>query len=142
MIHDSKRKGFTLIEVLVVSTIIAVMAAIGLVSYSSASRRSRDAKRKADIAQIQAALEMYRTDIGSYPTSIGGNPITSLVILKNNGYIQNIPVDPVSTKSYYYEANATFAYSYVLMAKFDGAVAPTDISCTPTTGYDYCVKNP
>ncbi|KKU11410.1 MAG: hypothetical protein UX17_C0079G0007, partial [Parcubacteria group bacterium GW2011_GWC2_45_7] len=47
-----KSFGFTLIEILVVATIIGLLAAGGFVTYSNLSRQSRDAKRKADLEQI------------------------------------------------------------------------------------------
>jgi len=63
--------GFTLIEILVVTTIIAILAAIGIVSYSQTNKNARDKKRQADIEQIRSALEMYRADEGVYPTDLG-----------------------------------------------------------------------
>jgi prepilin-type N-terminal cleavage/methylation domain-containing protein len=62
-------KGFTLIEMLVVVLIIATLAAVALVSASSARLTARDAKRKADIRSIATALETYITQRGSFPTS-------------------------------------------------------------------------
>lgn len=88
-----KTPAFTLIEVLVATTIIAVLTAIGVVSYTSASRNSRDAKRLADVEQIRAALEMYRADVGDYPASITftfGETLSS----GDNTYMSPIPVDP------------------------------------------------
>jgi general secretion pathway protein G len=63
------KSGFTLIELLVAATIISVLAAIGIVSYQSANQRARNSKRQADMEQVRAALEIYRTDNSAYPTS-------------------------------------------------------------------------
>ncbi len=54
-----KNTGFTLLELLVVIGIIAVIIGMGIVSYSATQKRGRDAKRKADLVAIQAALEQY-----------------------------------------------------------------------------------
>jgi general secretion pathway protein G len=62
-------KSFTLIEVLVVATIIAFLAGASAVSYSEFNKRSRNAKRKADLEQIRLALELFRDEIGRYPLS-------------------------------------------------------------------------
>lgn len=61
------RSGFTLIELMVAISIIAILAAVGLVSYSSAQKVSRNSKRIQDLKAIQTALETYRTANGSYP---------------------------------------------------------------------------
>ena len=49
--------GFTLIELLVVITIIGILAGIGLNSFQSSQKKSRDATRKSDLRQISHALE-------------------------------------------------------------------------------------
>ncbi len=86
-----KNRAFTLIEVLVAVTIIAVLTAIGVVSYVSANRNARDSKRLSDVEQIRAALEMYRADQGEYPASItfGGSLVSG-----SNTYMSPIPNDP------------------------------------------------
>ncbi len=81
----NQKKGFTFIEVLVVTSIIAVLATIGVVSYSSANIKARDGKRKADVEQIRAGLEMYRVDIGLYPAALASLSTT---------YINTLPTPP------------------------------------------------
>lgn len=65
----SNIKSFTLIEILVVATIIALLASGGAVVYTQLNRASRDAKRKADLEQIRLALELFRDEMGRYPVS-------------------------------------------------------------------------
>jgi len=70
-----KNRGFTLIELLVVIAIIGLLATLSVVAFGSTRTKARDAKRKADIAQIQKALDMYYADNGLYPISGGAtNP--------------------------------------------------------------------
>jgi len=67
-----ERFGFTLIELLVAIAIIGILASVGLGSYTSSQIKARDARRKADLGQIQKALEMYYNDKGKYPLSDEG----------------------------------------------------------------------
>lgn len=148
---DSKTVGFTLIEILVAVTIIAVLTAIGLVSYGSANRNSRDAKRKSDIEQIRQALEMYRADNGFYPARNAGSWTNTQDYnlfgrdLITNGYSSAIPTDPQSpTQTYWYRATdnvGTTYYGYCLSAKLETTIPPP-ATCTPNGIQNYGVKNP
>ena len=67
------KKGFSLLELLVVIGIIAVLLAIGAASYSTVQRKSRDAKRRGDLKALQQAAEQYYAVCGSeYPTAVAG----------------------------------------------------------------------
>ena len=83
-----KNSSFTLIEILVVATIIGLLAAGGIASYTQFNKQARDARRKADIEEIRAALEIYRSNTDIYPDSL--SPIVP-------SYIKSIPVDPKLT---------------------------------------------
>ena len=87
MKEKNNKKGFTFIEILVVVTIIGILAAIGLVSYQAVNKKSRDGKKKADLEQIRAALEMYRSD------SVSGNYPALLTDLETT-YIYSLPSPP------------------------------------------------
>lgn len=65
--NHRKQWGFSMIELLVVTTIIIVLTSVGLVAYNTTSKKTRDGKREADIAQIRSALEIYRSLNGLYP---------------------------------------------------------------------------
>ncbi len=70
--------GFTLLELLVVITIIAILAAIGLGNYTRTLSRGRDAKRRADLKAIQNALEQYYVNHNNtYPSDGAGNLLYS-----------------------------------------------------------------
>ncbi|HBD01919.1 TPA: hypothetical protein DCZ17_00145 [Candidatus Collierbacteria bacterium] len=125
------KKGFTLIELLVVSTIIITLIGIGSVSYVRALQTSRDSRRKTDLEQIRQALETYRSENGSYPTT---------ATWKNSGvlyptYLTTIPSDPKA--GYLYGYIRTTATTYVLCAALE--VTTTPISCgTGTCGTGTC----
>lgn len=58
--NNMNRKGFTLVELLVVVAIIAILSTIGLVVFSDAQKNARDARRKSDIDAIAKAIESKR----------------------------------------------------------------------------------
>ena len=60
-------KGFTIIELLVVISIIGLLSTISVVALNGARKKSRDAKRIADINNLQTALELYYNDNNGYP---------------------------------------------------------------------------
>lgn len=66
--HMSKnlKKGFTLIEMLIVVVIIGILAAALIPRLQGIQGRARDTKRKADLSQIGTAAAVYKSDNGSY----------------------------------------------------------------------------
>ncbi len=143
-----RKKGFTLIEILVVATIIAVLTALSIVSYTNINKRSRDTKRKSDIEQLRSALEMYRSDNGFYP-NVGSGGWTDAANLGAGlvpTYIAGIPADPKSpTQVYRFQAKNFVSgnyYGYCLSGLIESET-PTN-TCTPDTvnGHNYGVKNP
>lgn len=117
---NRKRFGFTLIEVLVAVTIVAVLTAIGMVSYASANRSSRDAKRKSDLEQIRAALEMYRADCGFYPEAITpGSPLTSSCLGSTVTYMQQVPQDPKPSSGCEYGYSRVDENNYTITVCFE-----------------------
>jgi len=61
------RKGFTLVELLVVVAIIGILTTIAVVALSGARQKARDTKRVADVRQIHTSLELYNNNSNGYP---------------------------------------------------------------------------
>lgn len=142
------RKGFTLIEVLVATTIIAVLISIGIVSYASVNKRSRDARRRSDVEQLRSALEMYRADIGSYPDPSGAfgwvdvSDLTASLVTTGN-YMPAIPTDPKSpTLTYRYKASSL--YGYCISAALENASSESIPTCVDgaSADHNFGAKNP
>src|SRR5690348_7093470 len=71
------QKGFTLVELLIVIAIIGILSTLLMTNFIGVRQRARDAQRKADVRQIQSALELYRADNGSYPAAAGSNGLST-----------------------------------------------------------------
>ncbi len=110
------RKGFTLIEILIVVAIIAILASIVIVGLGPAQQSGRDARRLSDIQGIQNGLELYYQKCGFYPNAIDNttacpgdtsNDFPGMVTaVVGSGVIasaSNIPNDPsYPHQSYFY----------------------------------------
>jgi len=105
-----RKRAFTLIELLIVITIIAILATLIFVNVASARKKARDAKRKADLKNIQTALELFNEDNkGVYPATGGawyGEPGCGLSTPSNGyipdlapSYVNKLPSDPVKVSS-------------------------------------------
>lgn len=103
-ISKMNQKGFTLIELLVVIAIIGILAALSVVSFTTAQRQARDVGRKSDLKQYQTSLEAFANKQSSmlYPsrtTAISPDGLCATLGIDNS-----CPQDPKTP---------TFNYSYL-----------------------------
>lgn len=107
------RKGFTLVELLVVVAMLGVLSTFVIIQFSGAQRHARDTKRREDAIGYQTALEVYANSHSNrYPVSTTLANITSICSTLG---ISNCPADPTQTgnNNYKYRSNASGS-SYVL----------------------------
>lgn len=122
------RLGFTMIELLVVATIIIVLTTIGLVSYQKTNQNARNGKRKTDLETVRQALVLYRTDQGSYPI---GSAFNTMITAISTYLAATSVVDPLNATPY--------VYSY---SSIDGITFQLCSYLEPDPGTQYCVTNP
>ncbi|MEO8430318.1 MAG: prepilin-type N-terminal cleavage/methylation domain-containing protein [Acidobacteriota bacterium] len=86
----SSQAGFTLLELLVVMTIIGILAAIAVPALRDSPQRAREAALREDLFAMRSTIDQYHGDKGNYPPD--------LQTLVTDGYLRKIPLDPM-TKS-------------------------------------------
>ena len=131
---DKKQKGFTLVEMIIVTVIIGILAGIVItvINIPRVQARSRDSKRIGDLKMIQTALELYFAENRQYPRSVTWTSVSNLAT-DLNSYMSQIPVDPlvdeeisdsakrcygITTRQYSYGSNDTQG-KYVLMVEME-----------------------
>lgn len=115
------RKGFTLVELLIVIIIIAVLAAIAIPKFVNSGQRSKEAAMKSDLKLIRNAIELFRNDTSYYPKQLADLAATtapatgydstatskSITATDFKGpYLATVPNDAVSGTTYTYSTTA------------------------------------
>jgi general secretion pathway protein G len=97
-------KGFTLVELLIVFSIIVILAVILIAYFRSQILKGNDARRRADISRIKVAVEEYEKDHNCYPLYVSCGIVSAQPIYP---YLNNVPCDPVTKKPYVYEPSCS-----------------------------------
>lgn len=121
------KKGFTLIELILIISILGILSVGVLTALNPIAQiqKANDAKRKSDISQVQRALELYYQDNNAYPASTSDFKISingSAVAWGSSWepYINVLPQDPVSTNVYiYYSPVNSNGQTYYLYANLE-----------------------
>lgn len=135
--HACRQTGFTLFELLVSISIIAVLTAVAVVSFGGLNKKTRDARRISDLEKIRLSLEAARQIGNTYP-----GDLTSLV---GSSLLEKIPLDPKGAGYSYAYSVGTSKYTYVLCAYMEdvgSTTANTGCGSCGTSGCNYKVINP
>lgn len=84
-------RGFTIIELMVVMTIIVILASMGLVQYRRSIVYAREAVLKEDLFRMNDAIDQYYADKNEYPPAIDS--------LVSEGYLRAVPEDPFTNST-------------------------------------------
>jgi general secretion pathway protein G len=84
----SRAAGFTLLELMIVISIIIILAIIVLPQYQKTVLQARESVLKDDLAQMRKLLDQYAADKGQLPQSLED--------LAGSGYLREVPIDPIT----------------------------------------------
>ncbi|MCC2630589.1 MAG: hypothetical protein K0S38_398 [Candidatus Paceibacter sp.] len=160
----NSKKGFTLVELLVVISIISLLSAVVLASLSTAKAKARDAQVKSTFNQVQKALFLYYDKYGRYPNPTAvtngtdqwfGNFNNMAQQLVSEGFLVSVPVSPDSRTFNYYNYNANNPQGALLkttLSTYPASMTGAPGSCRPFNNtnwcssiqstQDYCICNP
>lgn len=136
-------RGFTLVELILVIGIIGILTGgvIIAINVPLQLQKARDGQRKSDLKQIQSAIELYRTDQGSYPSSLPA--CNASLVFGSSTYLASTPCDPKTKSSYSYAPSGAPVQSYVLGTCLENDNDPDGgVPCAGFSGRSYTVKNP
>ena len=115
----SQKKGFSLIQLLVVLAILGLLSSVVLANMQQVRMKARDAQRMSDMENIQLALRLYKDAKGAYPDCASGMMLregvptpsgcTNNVDTAIAPYMQKVPTDPLTSSGtaykYWYDSD-------------------------------------
>ncbi len=84
-------RGFTLVELMIVMTIIGILASIAIPSYIRSVQKAKEAVEREDLHTMRTAIDSYTVDKGKAPQSLDD--------LVQAGYLKSIPNDPMTSRN-------------------------------------------
>ena len=88
MVKKNAQRGFTLIELIVVVTIIGILAAVAVSNVRFAQQKAREAALRDDLFEMRKAIDNYYADKQKYPDSLSA--------LVSDHYLRRLPSDPIT----------------------------------------------
>jgi general secretion pathway protein G len=89
--RTGRAAGFTLVELLIVISLISILAAMGLVQYKNSVTSTKESVLRTDLFRMRDAIDQYYADKGKYPSALDS--------LVSEGYMRKIPEDPITKSS-------------------------------------------
>ncbi|MCA9336225.1 MAG: prepilin-type N-terminal cleavage/methylation domain-containing protein [Candidatus Saccharibacteria bacterium] len=158
--YAQKQTGFTIVELLIVIVVIAILAAITIVSYNGIQQRSRDSWRVNDASAVKKALSLYKVDNASFPAAAPNPGNSTFEISDNPGFLSSLnnytnskvfkdPTNTASTAYWYnrfnagsYGCPASLGQYYVFWIRGMEGQSAANIQSGPCTGQTLFVTTP
>ncbi len=134
-----QERGFTIVELLIVVVVIAILAAITIVSYNGITNRANASAAKSTAATVQKKVELYNSEVGRYPVTAAE--------LSDTAKSYGIPSGTFGATAPVTTTGATQGTKYVQLQACTSAASPTALSTTNVTGarityYEYDKATP
>lgn len=114
--EKEKMKGFSIVELLVVMSVIVLLGSLILVQVTSSRAKARDAERESEIKTLQNAMAIYIVNNKLYPVYSG--PLTGAdaasTALINDGALQQVPLDPSNSGNFRYIYDSSDGSTYTI----------------------------
>ncbi len=121
------RSGFTLVELMIVITVIAILATIAVASFTRVQKQARDTKRKGDMQTLATSLQAYYTENNSYPAAL-----STLV----STYLPSLPTPPAGgSYTVYSYSIGNGGNIYGLCVDLEAPAAIWNVNTSNTGGY-------
>lgn len=148
MVH-AFRRGFTVLELLIVIAVFGLLATLAVLSLNSARASLRDAQRLSDISVLRAAFSQYYLEKATYPLSGGvdlGKPGTNTEVFTSLGfasapeaesatYLERVPTGPKASEYYRYRGGPN-GYSIRFLTETKTDLGPPNVYYAHQNGID------
>lgn len=142
-LNSQAQRGFTIVELLIVVVVIAILAAITIVSYNGITNRANGSSAKSAAANVQKKIELYATEESRYPvTAAELTGSTSKSYYLPSSAFGNVDPTPGDNGTNPNRKGTGFVRVQACKSSTTDALSPTNVTGARITYYDYTATTP